>query len=403
MNDSPATMGNILERKSTRQTNSKYKNVVKKVHQSIKQIVIAFKEARLSNIDSEGEFVLLTTPIYDTFGSDYFEIMRGIINNEISKGIKDLNTHNWDVYNFGYEFDMFKDNFDVFMNYIHHHPPPIPNMGFDKQQRNVDGDDKDAPESKSYLDTQKEVDDILQNLQNVPNENIDDVVCSIPKGRKLYNSLEFLDQAIDQFYEAYGAFDFHMTSAMAKKSKIIQKAEKVNDMLGNGFLNLPPFNKITTPKFNELSPPAQIAKQAPAQIMIRPPARIMQQAPVRTMKQASLRITRQPKAGYVNRRRPWNQEEDRKILDYVEENGSGNFFPLTKTLKRPLKEIRERWKNHLSPLNIKEWKPEDDDLLIALFRKLGPDWTLMSKIFKDKSNIDCKNRWENKLKYKTTS
>lgn len=58
-------------------------------------------------------------------------------------------------------------------------------------------------------------------------------------------------------------------------------------------------------------------------------------------------------------------------------------------------QVAKRWKDVLSPdLNLDaQWTPEEDALLVKLFKEHGPKWTLMSDSFPTRNGIACRNRF----------
>ncbi len=54
---------------------------------------------------------------------------------------------------------------------------------------------------------------------------------------------------------------------------------------------------------------------------------------------------------------------------------------------------RTRWINYLCPIQIASWSRQDDELLLKKYKELGPKWNIISKFFKNKSEISVKNRY----------
>jgi hypothetical protein len=73
---------------------------------------------------------------------------------------------------------------------------------------------------------------------------------------------------------------------------------------------------------------------------------------------------------------PWTEEEDRTIIRAVG-RGEMKWSNIAKLLtNRNGKQCRERWFNHLDPqLKKTPWSEEEDELLIAVHRRLGNAWT----------------------------
>jgi hypothetical protein len=72
----------------------------------------------------------------------------------------------------------------------------------------------------------------------------------------------------------------------------------------------------------------------------------------------------------------WSEEEDLKILLFVELNGTKNWKELSKRLdNRSCKECRERWHDFLDP-SIKNipWSPEEDAVFFILQQQMENCW-----------------------------
>jgi Myb superfamily proteins, including transcription factors and mRNA splicing factors len=98
----------------------------------------------------------------------------------------------------------------------------------------------------------------------------------------------------------------------------------------------------------------------------------------------------------------FTDEEDQKIRDWVAEHGPKDWGkcangPFGNT--RSAKQLRARWENHLKPnLNKAPWSPEEDQIIIQQFNKVGPKWTYIATLLPGRSNMAIKNRWHNSLK-----
>jgi hypothetical protein len=74
------------------------------------------------------------------------------------------------------------------------------------------------------------------------------------------------------------------------------------------------------------------------------------------------------------------------------------LIALTKALLIPGRndeQVAKRWRDVLSPeLDLDApWTPEEDALLVNLFKEMGPKWTPMSDSFPKRNGIACRNRF----------
>ncbi|KAK8842515.1 hypothetical protein M9Y10_026107 [Tritrichomonas musculus] len=93
-------------------------------------------------------------------------------------------------------------------------------------------------------------------------------------------------------------------------------------------------------------------------------------------------------------RKHFTEKEDQTIKHFVQIIGSkkwsfiANFVP-----GRTAKQCRDRYMNNLKPELVKvEWSKRDDDLLIDLYSKHGPKWSLFCKYFNNRNQVSIKNR-----------
>ncbi|KAH0932763.1 hypothetical protein HID58_009880 [Brassica napus] len=75
------------------------------------------------------------------------------------------------------------------------------------------------------------------------------------------------------------------------------------------------------------------------------------------------------------KRGPWSPEEDAKLKDYIEKQGTGgNWITLPRKagLRRCGKSCRLRWLNYLRP-NIRhgDFTEEEDNIICSLFASIG--------------------------------
>ena len=65
---------------------------------------------------------------------------------------------------------------------------------------------------------------------------------------------------------------------------------------------------------------------------------------------------------------------------------------------RNARQCRERWKHYLSSNRGKSpWTEEEDKLLLEKMEELGPKWTKIATFFQDRTDIQIKTRWMQKF------
>ena len=95
----------------------------------------------------------------------------------------------------------------------------------------------------------------------------------------------------------------------------------------------------------------------------------------------------------------WKKEEDNLILSLINKYGT-SWSKISKIIKtRNGKQIRDRYLNVLSPnINKKKFTIEEDILLLELYAKYGPKWSIIHTHFKDRTTDMIKNRFHSSLK-----
>jgi len=97
----------------------------------------------------------------------------------------------------------------------------------------------------------------------------------------------------------------------------------------------------------------------------------------------------------------WKKEEDTRIINLVRQHGKA-WAKISKLFgTRNGKQIRDRFINVLDP-EIKKGKftCDEDEQLIALFKKHGPKWATISKYFPNRTADMIKNRFHSSIKRK---
>ncbi|KAL0843125.1 hypothetical protein Bca101_016370 [Brassica carinata] len=98
---------------------------------------------------------------------------------------------------------------------------------------------------------------------------------------------------------------------------------------------------------------------------------------------------------------PWTQEEDQKLLAYIEEHGHGSWrsLPEKAGLHRCGKSCRLRWTNYLRP-DIKRGKfnLQEEQTIIQLHALLGNRWSAIATHLPKRTDNEIKNYWNTHLK-----
>ncbi|KAF5728968.1 MYB-like [Tripterygium wilfordii] len=98
---------------------------------------------------------------------------------------------------------------------------------------------------------------------------------------------------------------------------------------------------------------------------------------------------------------PWTQEEDQKLLDYIQKHGYGNWRTLPKNagLQRCGKSCRLRWTNYLRP-DIKRgrFSFEEEETIIQLHSVLGNKWSAIAARLPGRTDNEIKNYWNTHIR-----
>jgi len=87
-------------------------------------------------------------------------------------------------------------------------------------------------------------------------------------------------------------------------------------------------------------------------------------------------------------------EEDSKLVKLVSQCSEIDWSVISKQMKnRNARQCRERWQNYLNPnLNLSNWTPEEDLLLIEKYQEIGAHWNVIAKCFPGRSGNSVRNR-----------
>jgi hypothetical protein len=106
-----------------------------------------------------------------------------------------------------------------------------------------------------------------------------------------------------------------------------------------------------------------------------------------------------PVGGHGQPRSKFTPEEDAMLKHIVETDPSLNWNTVAQMMPgRTARQVRERYKNYLSPhLNKGGWSEAEDELLREKFAEFGPRWSVLKKFFVNRSDVNVKNRWSTLL------
>nr|XP_043612782.1 transcription factor MYB41-like [Erigeron canadensis] len=98
---------------------------------------------------------------------------------------------------------------------------------------------------------------------------------------------------------------------------------------------------------------------------------------------------------------PWTQEEDQKLMEYIQLHGPGNWRTLPKNagLQRCGKSCRLRWTNYLRP-DIKRgrFSFEEEETIIQLHSVMGNKWSAIAARLPGRTDNEIKNYWNTHIR-----
>lgn len=94
-------------------------------------------------------------------------------------------------------------------------------------------------------------------------------------------------------------------------------------------------------------------------------------------------------------RQMFSPYEDVQLKFLVSQIGSGNWKAIASHMQgRTPRQCRERYRNYLAPdITNGPWTREEDSYLQSLYEQFGPKWSSIAKHFRNRSEVNIKNRW----------
>lgn len=103
----------------------------------------------------------------------------------------------------------------------------------------------------------------------------------------------------------------------------------------------------------------------------------------------------------INKRKPWDHEEDALLLSLVRQYDHDWAAISSKMSGRSGKQIRERFLGTLNPaINRKKWTKEEDQIILTMYYQNGSRWREISRALENRPENMVKNRFYSHIKKK---
>lgn len=98
----------------------------------------------------------------------------------------------------------------------------------------------------------------------------------------------------------------------------------------------------------------------------------------------------------------WSTEEDALLLQLIQDEKMHSWAMVASKIKgRTAKQCRERWSLNLDPgINRSPWTPEEDQLLLKLYEKMGGKWSEIKSEFNGRTENAVKTRYKSLVRAK---
>jgi hypothetical protein len=95
------------------------------------------------------------------------------------------------------------------------------------------------------------------------------------------------------------------------------------------------------------------------------------------------------------KRAKFSADEDEQMRALVARFGTDAWEQIAEAMgnQRTKRQLRERWQNYLSPVLEPAYTEREDQMLVALYGMIGPQWARIATTMGNKSAISTRNRY----------
>ena len=100
--------------------------------------------------------------------------------------------------------------------------------------------------------------------------------------------------------------------------------------------------------------------------------------------------------GRIHPNNKFTSVEDVMLREAVKKHGTNDWKVVAKELPgRNPRQCKDRWQGYLSPdISNEPWTQYEDEMLVEKYKEFGPKWKYISTFFKNRTDINIKNRWQ---------